>query len=218
MVSKPVHVEVRYSLMFEGVYQTGDGSGSGGIIDRAMRMRRIDGHETLFVPGSALKGALRHATLQFCHSLDSVAKRDPTANEACVKIVPYLFGEATKAEALRFSDAIHSGSESDQRERLELRTGVQIDRKTGAAVEDHLFIFECAHPSGLFTGTIEGYLADGPHREAVTCLLVALSKLRALGSRRSVGWGNIRQVDITSVKVEDGYDWKKEALSLWKQA
>lgn len=176
-------------------FHVGSGYGFAGRIDQALLR---DAQGLPFIPGSALKGKLRHAAYEIAPSLGhKVEERDclPKPGERpCV--ICRVFGSPFRAGKLFVSDATANLVENPllglatmekAAPRIwEERTGVAIDRRTRTASARLLFRIETA-PAGL---TLQATLTGDLDESTETPLLKAAVKtLRWLGADSSRGLG-----------------------------
>jgi len=175
-----------------------------------------------FVPGSQIKGVLRHhcerlaATLG-CEVVDPhatgedqqlalVAHFQPLERSGL--IIDRLFGSRYQGDCLFVDDARPIGDAATESD-CDLRTRVALDRVTGTALEGHLFITEVARGELPLTGEqvngphLGGWIRarhpasvltpyDGGFPYEYALLIAALLSLEALGGDKSAGLGRCR--------------------------
>jgi CRISPR-associated protein Csm3 len=117
------------------------------------------------------------------------------------EIMPRRFGERrgmSRASKVRFRDAFVDGATP----RMEIRPGVSIDRKTGAAAEQHLYTVEAVPVGTKFSLEV---VCENLEDNELRLLFAAVKSVRdsALGGLSSRGFG---KVDITLAEV-----WEREA-------
>lgn len=190
--------------------------GSGGVLaDKAVVRNRRD---QLILPGSHLKGRLRHACEIIARSQDLLVCDAPRAQTMCPQlastipapcVICQLFGSPAYAGPLIFNDLVYGEPVPVPT----IRPGVSINRRRRTAEAERLFFIETS-PSGGWvhfhhTQAIQGWLVDDAKAETQTHLLLA--GLRFLqnwggGKSRGLGWGQAmmqahlgdRKIDLTA--------------------
>jgi CRISPR/Cas system CSM-associated protein Csm3 (group 7 of RAMP superfamily) len=180
-------------------FHIGSGYGYAGRIDRRL-LRDVQGLP--YVPGSTLKGKLRHAAREVAAALGYRMCREyclPQEGQVPCAICR-VFGSPFLEGKLFLSDASCAVEENpalgvtDWGERAapriwDERDGVAIDRKTRTARPGHLFRTECA-PAGLkLRATLTGDLDE---ETEVPLLRAAVKTLGWLGADSSRGLGGCR--------------------------
>ena len=211
---KPQRLDLSYRIVWKGRWHVGSGYQSA-VADRLLR-RLPDGRP--FVPGSQIKGVLRHQCERLALALGLEAV-DPHAvseehNQRLVRhfaplakselVVDRLFGSRYQGECLFVTNAEPVPSEVASATPVQARTA--IDRVTGTVMEQHLFTTELAqgdlgmqgeirarHPAGVLTQEDDGF----PYEYAL--LVAALRSLDALGGDKSVGLGRC-EVTVESLR------------------
>lgn len=224
MAIKPQRLDMRYRIAWQGRWHVGSGYQSAGI---ERLQRRLHGpHGTPFVPGSQLKGVLRHQCERFAlaleldaldphvhseeHSRRLVKHFTPLAKSELV--VDRLFGTRYQGECLFVTNALPFAPKVENATFVHARTA--IDRLTGTVKEQNLFTTELTekdvhlhgtirarHPAGVLTQENEGF----PYE--YTLLVAALLSLDTLGGDKSVGLGQCRME-----LVDDMVCWNGSAL------
>ena len=224
---EPQRLDMSYRIVWQGRWHVGSGYQSA-VADRLLR-RLPDGRP--FVPGSQIKGVLRHQCERLALTLGLEAA-DPHAvseehNQRLVRhfaplakselVVDRLFGSRYQGECLFVANAVPVPSEVASATSVQARTA--IDRVTGTVMEQHLFTTELAqgnlrmqgeirarHPAGVLTQEED----DGfPYEYAL--LVAALLSLDALGGDKSVGLGRCEVlVDVESLLLR----WNGEPISM----
>jgi len=165
----------------------------------------------LILPGTAVKGLVRGAAF---------SRRADLADGLKLPDIDVLIAEAFGGESL--ADAMGQGSNDPRRglvdfDDLKLAEGfqesataartvrVEIDPKTGTAMEGHLLFVECPFPLGLpveFTGTIRLRFADKRRAETFARLIqAAASWIPAIGGMRSSGFGTVSGISFDPLKA-----------------
>lgn len=201
---KPQRLDLSYRIAWKGRWHVGSGYQSAAA-DRLLR-RLPDGRP--FVPGSQIKGVLRHQCERLALALGLEAV-DPHAvsdaqNQRLVShfgplakselVADRLFGSRYQGECLFVTNAAPVPSDVGNATSVQARTA--IDRVTRTVMEQHLFTTELApcdlsvegeirarHPAGVLTQDGDGF----PYEYAL--LVAAFLSLDALGGDKSVGLG-----------------------------
>jgi CRISPR/Cas system CSM-associated protein Csm3 (group 7 of RAMP superfamily) len=203
---KPQRLDLEYHIVWQGRWHVGSGYKSAATNRLLQRMGGVDGSP--FVPGSQIKGVLRHQCERFAFALglEAVNPHDGIKedNKKLVKhfkplvesslVVDRLFGSRYQGECLFVTNAEPVSSEENTVTSVQPRTA--LDRVTGTVMEQHLFTTEFAegganlqgiirarHPAGVLTQEGNGF----PYEYAL--LLAALLSLDTLGGDKSVGLG-----------------------------
>lgn len=201
----PQRLDLTYQIAWKGRWHIGSGYQSA-TADRLQR--RWGGRNGMpFVPGSQIKGVLRHQ----CERLALALKLnvvDPHAESNDWRLVRHfrplaesdllidrLFGSRYQGECLFVSNAVPRDSQRSPGTTA-VTTRTAIDRVTGTVMEQHLFATESAepdislqgdirarHPSGVLTQEDGGF----PYEYAL--LVAGMLSLAALGGDKSVGLG-----------------------------
>ena len=223
---KPQRLDMIYLVAWKGRWHVGNGYQSAAA-DRLQRRWGGAGGAP-FVPGSQIKGVLRHQCERLALALDLEAV-DPHAgvedgDRSLIKhfrplveselLVDRLFGSRYQGECLFVTNAVPASPAPQGTTAVEARTA--IDRVTGTVMEKHLFTTELAegditlrgeirarHPAGVLTQDEDGF----PYEYAL--LVAGLLSLDALGGDKSVGLGRCE------VRVEsESLRWNGQPVSL----
>ena len=218
-------LDLQYRIVWQGDWHVGSGYQSAAA-DRLVRLMPPD--DTPFVPGSQIKGVLRHQCERLAGAL-KVKVVDPHAgnqeNERRLvdNFVPLaksnlaidrLFGNRYQGECLSVTNALQDKGEGP----LTIRARTAMDRVTGTVKERHLFTTQLASPGLCLKGAIRarhvaGILtqdpdgADFPFEYAL--LVTSLLSLEALGGDKSVGLGR-----CTIKLVPSTLRWNGEDIGL----
>jgi len=232
------HLEIRFSVRWKSPWHVGSGMGTVGV-DRLLRSRvawvgeRASGRRVLrrvpYVPGSQLKGVLRHQCERLyaawaskvipVHVLSATPPKElldhfrPIAESPL--LIDRLFGSRFQGECLFVEDAIPE----DWDERASFIMGrTALDRTTGTVREGTLFFTQVS--SGSFPplrSRIIGRHPPGTITQDENCfpfeyalLVAALMTIELLGADKSAGFGhcqisieNIRWNEHSSVSVAE---------------
>ena len=217
----PQRLDIGYRIAWKGRWHVGSGYGSAAV-DRLQQ--RLGGAGAPFVPGSQVKGVLRHQCERLALALGLEAV-DPHAGagEGDRSLVEHfrplaksklltdrLFGSRYQGECVFVTNAVPSKAEKGT-PAVAARTA--IDRVTGTVMERHLFTTELVeadvelqgairarHPGSVLTQEDEGL----PYEYAL--LVAGLLSLDTLGGDKSTGLGRC-EVRIESLR------WNGENMS-----
>ena len=205
----PQRLDLCYEIVWKGRWHVGSGYQSA-VADRLLR--RMEGvNRDPFVPGSQIKGVLRHQCERLALALgfeainphaatkddeqNLLAHFTPLANSKL--IVDRLFGNRYQGECLFVTNAMPVSSNAENE--AVVRTRTAIDRVTGTVMEQHLFTTELVegeinlrgqirgrHPAGVLTQ----YDNDFPYEYAL--LVAGILSLETLGGDKSTGLGRCK--------------------------
>lgn len=218
---------MRVEIDLRVIFKTPFCIGSGAMADSLAHKPTLkDAHRLPVLPGSALKGRLRHECERIVRSLTNddnavchgplpenmcpldPARLDRSDREACP--VCQVFGSPWLPSALRLGDLRWILAEELAEEPLpatELRYGVSLRRARRVAEEDRLFTVETFAPTRrtTYVGQIVGHFPDdGSERYwRVGLVLAGLQAITSLGSGRSRGLGWC-QIEARAYDVLDG--------------
>ncbi len=227
-------VELEITLVFATPFNIGTGALAGTTAEKPMIK---DAWRVPYVPGSALKGKLRHECERLVRTLtgdENAVCRGPQAQGMCPNVrvtggspcpVCRIFGRPGVPASFVFTDlGLLPELRPSLNDRTALQTqsryGVSLSRLRRVAKEDLLYTTEIwvREPEALtFRGWIEGWLADTSDLWQVALLLAGLRSLIALGGGRSRGLGWLRPPVSTVVRL-DGEETSvnvKEVLEAW---
>ena len=185
-----------YKIIFESPFHIGSGK-SAGLIDSIVLR---DSKKRLFVPGSSIKGVFRN----------NIEKAVNGPLKALKPIFSELFGAESKEGKLFFDSAFMSeklryefNSEDKQVFLTEVRTGTEVNRKTGTVKNKSLFQIEYGiflQDTPLeFEGEISGYVND-PEKTIILLYVGAKLTKRIGGNKTTAGKCNIQ---IEKLKIEN---------------
>jgi CRISPR/Cas system CSM-associated protein Csm3 (group 7 of RAMP superfamily) len=241
MNRQPQRLDVTFTITWQADWHVGSGRGTARV-DRLLR-RRVwgpRGERIPFVPGSQIKGVLRHQCERLLALLggDVVSPHvvgsavDPALLDQFRPLaqsrllVDRLFGSRFQGECLFVEDAVPPRDSMPIVSRIHSRTA--IDRVTGTARERTLFVTEVApgrqtqlqsrlqarHAPGTLTQDADGF----PFEYAL--LLAGLLSLDQLGGDKSAGFGRC-QITIVgnAVRWNERPDYPvAEALKSFEEA
>ncbi|GIW83319.1 MAG: hypothetical protein KatS3mg105_5126 [Gemmatales bacterium] len=215
-------LDIEYTLNFDGNWHVGSGFRTTAT-DRLIQ--RLGGRDGLpFVPGSQIKGVLRHTCerLASAFNLDSV---DPhaTSREQQQRlieafqpltrselIIDRLFGTRYQGECLFVDNAVPSHEEAEVPDEptigTDVRTRTAMDRLTRTVKERHLFSTEHARGDVVLTGRIRARHLDGVLTQysdslpfEYSLLVAGLLTIDKLGGDKSSGLGSC-EVNATRIR------------------
>jgi CRISPR/Cas system CMR subunit Cmr4 (Cas7 group RAMP superfamily) len=212
MKNQPQRLDVAFTITWDGDWHVGSGQGTAAV-DRPLRRRTAGprGERVPFVPGSQIKGVLRHhcerlaallgASVPTPHIVTSAVPGEVLKNfRPLVQselLIDRLFGSRFQGDCLFVHDAVSSHASKNQ---VLLHSRTAIDRVSGTVRDRSLFVTEKAqaggealhstlqarHPPRVLTQDGDGF----PFEYAL--LLAGLLSLEALGGDKSTGLGKCR--------------------------
>lgn len=176
--------------------------GSGGVLaDKSIVRNR---RNQLVLPGSHLKGRLRHACEVIARSQNLPVCDSPRSETMCPQsrsiadppcVICALFGSPAQPSPLQFADLIYE----DPVETPAIRPSASINRRRRTVEEQRLFFVETSPPAALahFHGerAVVGWLPDdGKAAARVKLLLAGLELIQSWGGGKSrgLGWGKVQ--------------------------
>lgn len=160
-----------------------------------------NGNRELIIPGSQLKGILRHHLTQLFDTLNVTS--DP---------LTMIFGSPQQVGALKFN---HLSCVEYVAEMNDYRLSVAIDRKRRLPTENSLTIVETSANDGNITFSnseaIWGYLPDDIAENYACWLLAAFQRISQIGGHKSRGLG---WVDINVTAFCDDHQVKLNGLEV----
>ena len=231
----PQRLDIGYRIVWNGRWHVGSGYGSAAV-DR-LQQRCGGGAGTPFVPGSQVKGVLRHQCERLALALGLEAV-DPHAGvgEGDRRLVEHfrplarsellidrLFGSRYQGECVFVTNAMPGGGGEGTAATPTVTARTAIDRVTGTVMERHLFTTELVeakvdlrgdirarHPGGVLTQEDEGF----PYEYAL--LVAGLLSLETLGGDKSTGSGKC-EVRIESLCWNGGNMLPESALQSFEE-
>lgn len=197
-----------------------------------------DNNGNPFIPGTSLKGVLRSTFERLLNATGKTVCEIFGKNMGgCGKcLVCNLFGGGHKPGMLKIRDAFLLSDGSSNRERVYIRDGVAIDRKTGKSLPGAKYDLEVVEKGTTFEGqmVIENTSTDEGHYTYLGGLLSLVKFFNefvaSIGAGTSKGLGNIK-ITLTSLKeitakdyIEGNFEGKElsleeieaDAFSSWK--
>jgi|CXWK01.1.fsa_nt_gi CRISPR/Cas system CSM-associated protein Csm3 (group 7 of RAMP superfamily) len=196
-----MHIEIALAVVFTTPFNVGAGALAEQLTDRPTIK---DGWYRPLLPGSALKGRLRHTTEALLRTLrqdDLAACRSPSPDTTCpldpARLGDYcpicrLFGAPRRPSPLYFSDLRRPSTEPPAP--VLLRAGVSIRRNRRVAEAQRLYDQEAvaAGAALVYRGVIAGHLMDDDAPALLALLWGGLRALDTLGGGRTGGLGRCR--------------------------
>lgn len=204
----------------------GAGGSSGSLADKPI-LRRAD--KSLVIPGSQVKGRLRHQCERLARSLGWPICESPRAETMCPQrssgvdtsafqradyavvqeddrhhcLICQIFGNPALPSRVIFEDLICAENMKDVREVL--RPGVTLNRRRRTAEDDRLYFLETTPVrAGLrFVGQIR--ILESAPEQTRPLLIAALFLVDALGGSKSAGLGWLKW-DFDALQPES-LDW-----------
>lgn len=189
------------TLTVDTALSVGAGGAGGVLADKAIVRNR---RNQLVLPGSHLKGRLRHACEVIARSQDLKVCDSPRAETMCPQSknverppcpICVLFGSPAQPSPLQFADLIYD----EPIEMPAIRPGASINRRRRTVEEQRLFFIETSPPAALAhfhaERAIVGWLPDDGEAEArVKLLLAGLELIQSWGGGKSrgLGWGKVQ--------------------------
>lgn len=178
-----------YSLtaVIDSALCIGSGGSSGSLADKPIVRSAAN---RLIIPGSHLKGRLRHECEKLARGLGLTVSESPNPGlmmqtQGCV--ISTIFGKPDAASRLLVDDLICESSAQDLPSEV-IRPGVTINRQRGIAEDEKLYFLETSPPnqSLRFTGSIHLIC---PPDYAFPLIVAGLHHIHALGGSKSAGLG-----------------------------
>lgn len=196
---------IHLTIEIDTALSVGAGGTSGVLADKAIVRTQLG---ELLLPGSQLKGRLRHACEMLANTAQIPICRAPRPEEMCPHApaisapcpICQIFGSPGYAGPLTFSDLIYADlAGGDAIRPPSIRPGVSINRRRGTAEDQRLFYTETSPPGGLIhfdrVDAIYGILPDAqPAQDAVALTQLLLAGIAFVqnwggGKSRGLGWG-----------------------------
>jgi CRISPR/Cas system CSM-associated protein Csm3 (group 7 of RAMP superfamily) len=231
---QPTVVQIELAITLLTPLCVGAAGSSGGIADKELQR---DGWGRPMIPGSQIKGRLRHACEQVVRALnyrvceapypDRMCPSDPNIDREATEAfhqrraggttapqchICALFGSPTYPSPLLFGDAIDTAGRSDPPTQIvermsQLRPGIGIDRQRRTVREEVLFITETTTSGVTLHGTITGRWWNTKLED-----LRPLLGLLAAGARLTTRWGGGSSRGLGWAAVEMGVSLNGEAI------
>jgi CRISPR/Cas system CSM-associated protein Csm3 (group 7 of RAMP superfamily) len=165
----------------------GAGGSSGSLADKSI-VRNAAGQ--LMIPGSHLKGRLRHECEKLARALQLPVSESPNPGlmmQTPNCVISAIFGNPVAASRLTIDDLICQ-TPRDLLPPEVIRPGVTINRCRGTAEDEKLYFLETSPPNFDLELVGQIHLVRPPDY-AVPLLLAGLKHISALGGSKSAGLG-----------------------------
>jgi len=198
---------VALTIVVETALSVGAGGSMGTLADKSLLR---DGWRRPILPGSQVKGRLRHTCEELARGLQIPICQSPATATMCPQdasipevnrqrccLICQIFGSPGYRGVLTFRDLVYEPDlqepaecEKMYREVESLRPGIGVERRRGVVQEGLLFLIETSAPGTeprfRHTAAIEG---DLPGREHALLVLLGLRKILNWGGGKSRGLG-----------------------------
>ncbi len=216
---------IRLTAIIDSALCVGAGGSDGSLADKPI-VRNAEGR--MIIPGSQLKGRLRHECEKLAKGLGWQIFESPKADILCPSeeqvnsqfhsdyklegykgyhcLISQIFGNPILPSRIVVDDLICQLSREDLPEVI--RPGVTINRRRRIAEEKKLYFLETSPPHNQleFSGEIHLLTGCPPYAEAL--ILAALRHIHALGGSKSAGLGWLSWKDLDTLPKED-QGWEK---------
>jgi CRISPR/Cas system CSM-associated protein Csm3 (group 7 of RAMP superfamily) len=216
--NKPVGMSI--TLVFETPPSIAAAGAFGSIADRVVER---DALGRFIIPGSHVKGKLRHASEQLLKSVGKNVCDSPRAATMCPNppggvppcVACRIFGSPAYPSSLRFYDLVQDvGSEEAIPEIVapSLRAMIGVNRRRATVAEGRLFLVETApYFSELRFSSNEAVSGSLDSEASLRLLLAALKLVPAWGGMKSRGLGWTARLEVSATfdgKPVQGTDWR----------
>lgn len=194
----PLRVRIVLTVTAETAVSVGAGGSAGTLADKAIVR---DGWGRPIIPGSQVKGKVRHAAEAIAGALGLAVQKHFDDDDSEMNVIRAIFGSPRHRSPLRFVDLVGFAGGVEQldqpralqwREIAMLRPSVSINRRRGAAEDARLLLQEAA-PEGLRFGAAQAISGTLPDLTYVALLWVALCSITRWGGAKSrgLGWSSV---------------------------
>jgi CRISPR/Cas system CSM-associated protein Csm3 (group 7 of RAMP superfamily) len=188
----------------------GSGGSSGSLADKPI-VRNASGQ--LIIPGSHLKGRLRHECEKLARALHLVVSESPNPGlmmETSNCVISEIFGNPVIASRFSVDDLI-CRTERDALPSEVIRPGVTINRRRGTAEDEKLYFLETSPPNLKLEFVGQIHLIKSLDY-AVPLIVTGLKHIQALGGSKSAGLGWLTWHFPDELKIDathPGWDFLK---------
>lgn len=192
-------LQIGLTLLVETALSVGTGGSAGVLADKTIVRTQLG---ALILPGSHLKGRLRHACEALARAKGIAVCRSPRPEAMCPHAagvtapcaICRLFGSPSYPGALTFGDLVYQDlAGADRLRPPALRPGVSINRRRRTAEEQRLFQIETSPPGGHVyfdrADAIYGHLPDAEAQPLTQLLLAGIAYVQQWGGGKSRGLG-----------------------------
>lgn len=210
------------TLVFDTPPSIAAAGASGARADRSVVR---DAKEEFIIPGSHVKGKLRHVCEQLLRALGEHICESPRAETMCPNppggappcLACQIFGSASRRSPLRFQDLVWEAGLEGQREPFpaSLRAMTAINRRRRTVETGRLFLVETSpYVARLQFANKQAILGRLDNEAQVKLLLAGLRLISAWGGMKSrgLGWSSLKDLRVSAKfddkRVEPG-NWKE---------
>ncbi len=189
----------------------GAGGSAGSLADKPIVR---NGSGDMIIPGSHLKGRLRHECEKIARSLHWQVSRSPNPRNMVGNynipqqsapsrhcIISSIFGDASLASCVLIDDLICQTNRADLPTEV-IRPGVTINRRRRTAEDQKLYLLETSPPNLQLKFTGEIHLINPP-QYALALICAGLKHIHALGGSKSAGLGWLLTWDWGDIQIPD---------------
>jgi CRISPR/Cas system CSM-associated protein Csm3 (group 7 of RAMP superfamily) len=189
-------LEIEWTWKTESPLHCGSGLSRPGQADRLVQR---DSRRRAFIPGDAVKGALRMSAEQVLSWLEcsqETSYANSTA-EPRLAVMQALFGGGHRHH--------YAAAFSDYDPPCFRLPATAIDRTTGRAKDDTLRTVEVVAPDVEFKTSCSLWLCGSDEQQelARTLFLTALLATESVGGKAGIGWGRVKLSDTASIRIDD---------------
>ncbi len=196
-------VTIEFNWKIRGPLHVGTGLSRIGDADRLIRLSADD---SPYIPGEAVKGAVRGAAERLARWLGADVKAGESDADSTPKhpMLRRLF--SPHAEALyRFSPAV---LRSPSTKPVALPS-TAIDHETGTALDHTLRLVESLRGGAVFRARVMYRGVTPPERQDCIFLMAAITATDAIGGKKGIGWGQVECQGVQLIgDVNGSPGWK----------
>ncbi|AHJ29723.1 RAMP superfamily CRISPR-associated protein [Nodularia spumigena CS-584] len=218
-------INIPLTAIIDSALCVGAGGSDGSLADKPI-VRNAEGR--MIIPGSQVKGRLRHECEKLAKGLGWQIFESPKADILCPNeeqvssqfhsdyklegykghhcFVSQIFGNPILPSRIVVDDLICQLSREDLPEII--RPGVTINRRRRIAEEKKLYFLETSPPHNQLEFSGEIHLLPGCPEYAEALILAALRHIHALGGSKSAGLGWLSWKDLKTLS-KDVQGWEK---------
>ncbi len=197
LVAQPTFQTYSLTATIESALCIGAGGSAGSLADKPI-VRNAAG--SMIIPGSHLKGRLRHECEKIARGLGWEVSRSPSPRNMVGNypippildrsphcIISSIFGDPSLPSRLLIDDLVCTTPPEDLPNEV-IRPGVTINRRRRTAEDRKLYYLETSPPNLQLKFTGEIHTIDPPYY-ATALICAGLKHIRALGGSKSAGLG-----------------------------
>lgn len=196
-----LHLDVAHyplTAVIDTALCVGAGGSSGSLADKPI-VRNAEGR--LIIPGSHLKGRLRHECEKIARALNWTVSESPNPRSMMAQrmfaipgqsdsphcIISSIFGDPSLPSCLLVDDLICETSPDDLPTEV-IRPGVSLNRRRRTAEDQKLYYLETSPPNQPLQFKGDLHLLQAPPY-AAALMVAGLKHIRSLGGSKSAGLG-----------------------------